>query len=231
MSTFLQLCQGVARESGTISGTLPTSVVSQSGRLLSIVKWTAEAWLRIQNMHASWLWMRKEFPATALTSSGTARYTGASWNITDLAEWIIEPRNVSIYLNATGVSDETELTFISWDQWRITYGRGTQTNNRPINYTISPAGEFCLGPIPDAIYRLNGEYRKTPQILSANADIPECPTRFHDAIMWLAVSQLAEFDEATPVAIVSAAQKFNEFLFAMRRDQLPQVEIGSDPLA
>ena len=107
MSTYLQLCQDVARESGTVSGTYPTAVASQTGRLLKIVEWTAQAYVMIQNLHADWRWMQKTFSGT--TTSGTGKYTATSWSITDLRDWLRDNRVTgymphTIYLTATGVS-------------------------------------------------------------------------------------------------------------------------------
>lgn len=231
MSTFLELGQGVAREAGAVADALPTSMVGQTGRPLSIVECTKGAWLRVQNLHASWRWMRTEFPSTAVTTSGSARYTAASWNITDHAEWLAEQHLVTIYNSATGVSDEGEIAYVPWERFRPVYLRGTQTNNRPGHWSISPANEFVFGPAPDDTYRVNGEYRKTAQILSANLDEPECPARFHDVIKWLAVVMYSEFDEVDPLFLQRAQLKYSEFLGNLERDQLPQITIGSRPIA
>lgn len=232
MSTYKELCQDVARECGTFSGVVPTAVTGQNGRLLKVVNWTADAWVMIQNLHASWKWMRQEFPvANTVTISGTARYTPASWSITDLAEWINEDGLITIYKSATGVSDEGELDPISWAEYRYLYGRGTQTNNRPIHWSVSPDdNEFCLGPIPDAVYVINGEYRQAPQVLAANGDEPNMPSRFHKGITWQGVMILGEHDEAEQQAVVNAERKYDDFLFALERDQLPRFEIGADAI-
>lgn len=228
MSTFLELCQKVARESGTVSGTLPSAVTSQTGRLAKIVYWTVEAWRQIQNLHASWLWMRDEFDSPA-TTAGTARYTAVSWNLTRWAEWITEPDTVTMYLEADGVADEGLLTYIPWATYRAVYERGTQTADRPVHYSISPAKEFCLGPKPDDAYIVRGEYRKSPQTLSANTDEPEMPTRFHDLVAHYALLLLAEHDEA-PMHIGVAERRKRELLDQLERDQLPKLELPS-PLA
>lgn len=232
MSTFLELSQKMGRESGTMSGTNITTVTGQIGRELKVVNYVAAAWTQIQNLHASWRWMRSEFPATALTSASTARYTAASWSITDFAEWINEWRlPVSLYLNATGVSDDQTIRFVDFEDWYTAYGRGSQTNNRPTSWSISPDNEFCLGAIPDAVYRVKGFYRETPQVLAANGDIPNCPARFHDIIVWRAVQMLNEHDEAAVLSIGTANAKYREFLDALERDQLPRITIGAAPLA
>ena len=199
MSTYLELSQALARESGTISGTNPTAVASQTGRLLKIVNWIDQANVAIQNLHADWRWMQKTFSGD--TSSGSGQYTPASWSITDLRDWLRDNRVTgyqphTIYLTTDGVAGEGALLEITWQQWRTTYGRGSQTNNFPSQYAISPAGEFSLGPIPDDTYTINGEYRQAAVRLTADGDIPAMPAAFHEIIVWRALMMLAEFDEA-----------------------------------
>jgi hypothetical protein len=225
VSTFLELCQKVARESGTVSGTLPSSVASQTGRLGKIVFWTADAWRQIQNRRSAWLWMRDEFGSPdAVTSAGSKRYTAASWNLTRLAEWIIDDDTVTIYLQATGVSDEGPIKYLPWHLYRRQYERGAQEQNRPVHFTVSPANEFCLGPTPDDTYVVRGEYRKTPQELTANGDIPEMPLRFHELVAWYGFLLMAEHDEG-PFHIAVATRRKRELLDELERDQLPQMTL------
>ncbi|MDO8534623.1 MAG: hypothetical protein Q7S17_07780 [Xanthobacteraceae bacterium] len=232
MSTFLQICQMTSRESGTVHGVEPKSTTGQIGRLAKVVAWTAEAWREVQNLHDNWRWMRAEFPSTALTVAGTARYTPASWNITDLASWVTERRSVSIYVSATGVSDEGEISFMpDWIDYRAMYDRGTQNNNRPTHWAISPANEFCLGSKPNAVFRVKGEYMKTAVTLSDSTDTPLCPVRFHPIIAWKAVMLLCQHDEAPLEFFAGAQQKYTQYLSDLRRDQLPKVRIASEPLA
>lgn len=229
--TYLQLAQGVARESGTAAGTI-ASVTGQTGRLLKIVNWTAQALERIENLETGWRWMRTAFPSTCVTIAGTIRYTAAGWSITNLGEWLVEDRLVTIYNSSTGVSDEGEVPYLDWSEFDRQYLRGSQTNNRPGNWSISPQNEFCLGPPPDAVYRVNSWYRRTAEALTANDDVPDMPARFHDMIMWLGVIMLNEFDGGvSPLDLARAQMKYDEYLFALRRDQLPRVTIRAKPLA
>ena len=233
MSTYLELSQALARESGTISGTNPTTVTSQTGRLLKIVNWIDQANVAIQNLHADWRWMQKTFSGD--TSSGSGQYTPASWSITDLRDWLRDNRVTgyqphTIYLTADGVAGEGALLEITWQQWRTTYGRGSQTNNFPSQYAISPAGEFSLGPIPDDIYTVNGEYRQAAVRLTADGDIPAMPAAFHEIIVWRALMMLAEFDEAAEQR-AAAILKYNEMPESLGRNQLPIVSLGGAPIA
>ncbi|CAO3403509.1 phage adaptor protein [Azospirillum palustre] len=228
MATFLQLCQSVARDSGTVSGAQPVSVSGQSGRLAKIVQFTAEAWTDIQNARSAWLWMRSEFEV--MTIAGTAEYTAAAWNLTDLAEWIVDDGSVTLYDQAIGPADEHQIEPISWDRYRRLYGRGEQVAQRPIVFSVKPNGAFLLGPAPDGAYVVRGEYRTLPQVLTVNADTPAMPARFHDAIKWRALQLLAEHDEA-PTAMATAATNYRRMLGDLERDQLPQIIIAGGPLA
>jgi len=234
MSTFLQLAQAVARESGTLGdGTGIASVSSQTGRELKAVTWTAEAWVRIQNLHTDWRWMQKTYSGT-LTSS-TSTYTAASFSITDLRDWkrdeIDGPyRPHTIYLAATGVSDERALHEISWQEWRTAYGRGTQTNNYPSSYTITPNGSIAYGPIPDATYTVNGEYMQAAVRMTADGDTPGLPDAFHQIIVHRALMLMHEHDEGD-FGVASAMRNYETMLFDLRRSQLPILAIGAPPIA
>jgi hypothetical protein len=233
MATFLELCQKVARESGTISGTAPASVIGQTDRLSKVVHWTRDAWTAIQNARGSWLWMRREFSGT--TSAGIARYTPAAFSLGDHGRWLTDQPladyfPMSAYLQSAGANDEGLIQEIPFNLWRTRYDRGIQVNARPSSYAVSPLDDLCLGPVPDGTYVIKGEYVKTPQILSANGDIPEMPARFHDAIVWKAVLLLAEHDEAN-VPMATARANYAELMVALERDQLPRLTIASQCLA
>lgn len=233
MANFLALAQKVASDSGVVSGTQPSTCQNQTGLLGKIVRWTADAWRQIQNAENAWRFMFGEF--TGNTLANTPRYTPASWNITDHAEWIhdremLNDHPYSIYSVALGVSDETRLTEIDFEQWRQSYNRGVQTVGKPRYYAISPANEFCLAPMPDGIYTVKGVYRKAPQVLSADADIPNFPDRFHDLITYRARLLLAEHDEAG-FALTTAAGEDARLMADLRRDQLPTLVIRGGTLA
>lgn len=223
MATFLELCQMVARESGTISGNLPSSVVNQTGRLAKVVHWTADAWRQLQLRRNAWLFMRGEFDGT--TTAGAARYTGASFSIDRFGNWITEAESMTCYRQGALDEGEWPLRQIDWQTWRRTYDRGVQQQNRPLHYAISPKGELCLGPVPDGAYVVRGEYRKRPQVLAENGDVPDMPARFHDAIAWYALLLLSEHDEAQ-FHVATAMRRYRTILDDLERDQLPQIVIG-----
>lgn len=235
MATYLALCQKLASDSGTISGTLPSTVVGQTQRLAKIVRWTNDAWRSIQNAHGSWRWMRSDFAGQ--TVIGQRRYTGTDFGISRLAEWIYsgmpEENRYSCYKTATGVADEGPLCFLDWDMFYATKMRGPQTSGRPAYFTITPENEIALAPLPDAAYTVRGPYRKDVQDLTVPAaidaspddNIPEMPVRFHDLIVDVALMMLGTHDEAqvqVPLWRLRQLSLFSD----LERDQLPRISMA-----
>lgn len=229
MATFLELARQVARESGTVAGAQPATVVGQTGRLLKIVEWTRDAWIAIQNSRPGWLFLRAEFSGE--TTAGQALYTAASWGLDDLAAWIDDPHATTLYRTTAGVADEGEIRALPWPLYRRAYQRGVQTPKRPTAFAVSPDNAFALGPAPDDAYTVRGEYRRTAQRLADNDDVPRgLPERFHDIIAWRALIELATFDEA-PEAVQRAIGEYRARLQDLERDQLPGIETAAEPLA
>lgn len=231
MATFLALAQKLASESGTIEGTLPTTVTGQTKRLGKIVRWVNDAWRSIQNAHASWRWMRSDFSGPTVASQRL--YTGAQMGVSSrFAEWICTGNSetehrYSCYLTATGVSDEGPLQFVDWDTFWSVCMRGTQTNGRPILFSVSPDNQLALHPIPDAVYTVRGPYRKDVQELTADGDIPEMPVRFHDLIVDVALANmLTVHDEAQAQIGLYRLRQIGRFC-ELERDQLPRITMGA----
>lgn len=225
---YLSLCQMVSSQSGTVSGDAqPTTTVRQSGRLLKIVGWTSTAWKDLQNLHNDWLWMWSEW--TGPVTAGAPRYTPASWNIARFGHWITKAETVTIYDTALGPIDEGCLRFIEWEEYRRRYTRGVQVAGRPREYSISPADEFCFGPIPDKSYTAKGEFQKNAQILGSTNDpdneVPELPdSGLHTVIAWKALILLGQYDEgAWPVT--TATTRCTDDLRSMQKYR-PKVSIG-----
>lgn len=224
MASFLQIVQKTARESGTFSS-VPSGVTGQTGRNEKVVNWVIDAWTDIQNSEDQWRWQRKEF--SNVLSVGTFKYTALSFNLTNHSRWVDDPESMTIYLTATGVSDENALGVISFETWRIKYGRGTQTSQRPTEYAITPANEIAVGPAPDVVHTILGQYYQGAQVLAADADIPECPIRFHDVIAWLALMRLHAADEAAEQFTRVKEDKYEPLLNNLKRDQLPELVIAA----
>jgi hypothetical protein len=243
MATRLQLAQKVASEAGTVpgTGTLPTATTGQTDPyLVKIIRWVDDAWIQIQNTNASWLWMQSEFYGNL--ADGTQRYDYTDFNdltsaaaITRFADWIIDRRpyqdsGVSLYETAVGVSDEGPLSFMKWDEFYKTKLRGTVNEGKPTLFTVAPDQKLVFSYTPDDTYTVRGRYRKDVQTLAADGDIPECPVRFHDVIVDVALMMLGTHDEA-PAQLPLWQMRNSKNFCALERDQLPRMEFSEGPLA
>lgn len=203
MSTFLELCQSVAVESGTVP-TIgePLTVTGQTDpRLYRVVRWTREAWRQIQTSESHWRWMRGEFSGT--TTSGTQRYLASDLGIsTRFGQWILpdapEYVDMTYYKTSTGQSGEQRMSYKPWNEFyrECLVGSVASNTGAPQIFTVTPDNKLAFYPIPDDTYTIRGQYMKSEQILAADTDEPEMPSQFHPLIEWLALGLLATFDES-----------------------------------
>ncbi len=184
MSTFLELCQDLRRESG-ISGSGPSSTVSQTGEMLRIVEWIQSAYKYVQNLHSTWLFLQNDF--TFNTVASTQTYTPTAAGYAEVGRW--KDDTFQYYLTSTGISAQQDLQFVPWDEFSAYYLRGslqTQTGP-PTVVTIRPNRSLMFWPIPDAVYTITGEYFKRAQAMSGDTSEPLIPTEFQDVIVWRAL--------------------------------------------
>lgn len=239
--TFLELCQKAALESGVIDGTQPTTVIGQTGLLAKLVSWTADAVEWVEQEENGWLWMRKPWSGSLTASSRT--YAAASFTspgnaigpATDFGSWITDDVRrkiypVTLYLTATGVSDEQRLKQIPYEQWQRDFDTGTQTTERPWRYTISPRNEIIFAQSPDAAYTAKGMYRRCSLRPTINTSTPAWPVQYHVVAAWEAGRRLALFDEAYDNARRCEMER-DTLMQKLRADQLPPMRFSGGPLA
>lgn len=237
MGTFLTICQDTVLDVGIAEdGATPTAVTGQVGELLRVVRGVRQGWVDIQNKYDNWRWMRVGF--TVPTVSGTAAYAYTSAidaltasNITRFARWWADNEDdwIKCYLTSDGVGVEYRLAFLPWESFRKIYRIGTQNNGKPAHVTIDPQNNLVIGPTPDAIYTISGDYQRSAQILAADDDVPELPSRFHELLQYEAMERNGYFESAQEV-ITRAQRMRSKLTHELERDQLPPPQLGV-PLA
>lgn len=230
MATFLELCAKLAQNTAA-TGPAPATVVGQTGRKGQVVGFVRDAWTAIQNMSPYWSWLRAEFEGDLVVNQ--LIYQPADLGIaTRFSEWIEDDpaRDVpamSLYDNSIGRDDEAWIREISYDAWRMRFDYRTHDAQRPTYWAIYPGdNSLRFGSRPDKAYKVRGEYRKTPQVLAADTDVPEMPDRFHDLIWQKAAMKLAGSDEAVQAYQFSKADH-DETMAALLRDCLPKFSTGA----
>jgi hypothetical protein len=224
MSTFLELAQELAIEAGMSgAGTSPTTVTGQVGEMSRAVRWVLRAYKAVQNLHPDWKFLQTEFSFP--TIAATANYTKAAASLTELGSW--KDDSFRCYLTATGVSDQQDLDFVPWQDFRQTYALGSLStqSGRPQVVTIKPDLSVTFWPIPDAVYTVTGEYYKRAQTMAADADEPIIPSEHQPIIVWRALMYYGAF-AAADEKYAHGQNEYKASLSALRANQLPDMALG-----
>lgn len=195
MSTFLELSVECRSLSG-IGGTGPADVVTAQGIELKIVNYIKHAWNAIQAHPKNWKWMWRDYLPAGGNPLQTVPTT-QDYVLVGVEEIFV--KTFRSYLTATGVADRQRMTWLDYEKFQRAYGIVVSTEDRPIKATRLPTGNLRIYPTPDAIYSIEFEYMKTPQILAANGDIPEMPERFHQLIVYEALKRFGKAHDAPEI--------------------------------
>lgn len=218
---FLQLCARVASECG-VSTTEPTSTSGQTGRLGQIVNWVNAAWMDLQQRRNDWRFMVGSF--TVATTSGDGAYSTSDCAISNFRDWRRD--TLKIYLTSAGQETETYLRFMEYADWYDRYNTGAQSNSYPIHFSVDHDNDILLGPKPDGIYTVSGEYMKAATELSGDDDEPELPTEWHMAIVYRAMMKYGRYAGASEV-YTDGANEYKRMLREMLRTlRLPDEVAG-----
>lgn len=216
-----------------VSGAALTTLINQPLEIQRLVGWVNAAFLEIQESHADWNFMRESFQFN--TVLGQQAYTPVQAGIpvsgteTVLGNW--KKDSFRLYSTAQGVTNENFMPYYYYDTFRNLYqfssSRLIQT--RPIAFTADPDKNLLLGPVPDGVYTVNGEYFIRPYELVADTDVPVLPSQFHLVIVYRAMMHYGAFEAASEV-YQRGLTEFNKMKAKLEIDQLPQITFGA-PLA
>ncbi len=194
---LLGLVQSLHHEA-KLAGAEPDAVTGQTGRAADLVRWSIEAWNDIQrDRDGKWNWLRSHFTLDTTAEDPSYAYgncndVGDDAAITRFRRWDLDSRERPlIYLSADGKATERQLAIDNWTHFRYLYVRATHTAAYPGAIAVDVANNLYLGPTPDAVYRVTGNYWKSNQALAADADIPELPADYHMMIVWRAIVKYA----------------------------------------
>ncbi len=223
---LLQLCETTIERCGiTLSGPL-TTAENQSGEILQVVNWVKQSWLEVQLAQSNWDWMNADF--SFQTEAGKQEYLVSEANATNFSKWL--PDTFRIYKASIGKGDDTFLEEDSWQSFRDLYMFGVQQPNKPSVFAIRRRNKsLCMGPIPDDIYTVYGEYQKAATALVEDEDIPGMPQDYHMLIVHAARMKYAAFENA-PEVWAEASKDFDWNMNKLVELNLSEIGLGS-PLA
>ena len=209
--TFLELCQAVRQEVG-ISGTGPSTVLSQEGQLKAIVDFVVEAEFQINGLWKDWDFLWSQYSTTlALGVSEPALPKPA-----DLGTWDLR----SFYLDYS-TDDWAKLSPLGYIEWRDTLRQGVQDNSSPNYFIIKPNGNLIVHPVPDKAYTISADYWRIGTRLTANLDESPIPAQYHRSIIARAKTMWAEREEA-PEILLAASAEYQDVLDKLESQSLPE---------
>ena len=226
--TYLELCVR-AREEAGITGSGPTSVTGQTGQLLRLVNWVQQAWIEIQLMRPNWDFMNSEFSFD--TTAETRDYLAADYSITDMKLWDLN--SFIAYETAEGESTQYPLIYLPYATWRDSYrvGMNERASDKPVYITRLPTNQIRFEPMPDKAYTIQGDYKRSGQVLTADADeLTNFPLDFHMLVVWQALKSFG-FYESAPEVLEQAEVNFDNLLFRLEIEQIPTMSEDRSPLA
>jgi len=210
MSTYLVLCQNMARDIG-IPGTGPDDVTSTSlsEEENAVVRYVKQADLDIQSRWFNWDFLWTEASITPVI--GTSTLTSPS----DVGNWKLD---AIVFSKAT--NSYQELEYMDWDDYNLEYKMGVVESGTPEVFSVKPDNVIDVYPTPDATTAISVAYWATPTELAADADISAIPPRLHKIITSRAKIYYAENEDA-PEILSGALAEFEDLLDKLESDQLP----------
>lgn len=219
--------------SGTAIQTALPAVAGATGSVGRVVGWVNDALSDILMAHDDWDFMRSSNilgqGVSFATIAGQASYPlGAGPGtvgvaVDTLGKWDRE----SIWCNttATGPNDEANLGEVTFDAWRAAYMNNANRNvrTRPTVFAVGPDLSLCLGPPPNGLYSVTGDYFAAPATMVLDADIPAgLPTRFHMLIVYKAMQSYAGYESA-PEVMERGSQQYASMYAQLEALRAPRI--------
>ena len=187
---FLELVQetmAILRIGQGDIGEEPATVLGQTGKLREVVRFVRRAWVDVQNDQTGWRFMR--FPGQLTLAQGA--FTALTSAIPDfdlLSVSDSDGRGRFITLFGDDNTSEQVVRYVPWQNWQQSYlQRGPRGEGAPANFTLTPSNNFEFDLIADRPYTISFWYKRTPQELLVDTDVPSMPARYHMAIVWWAI--------------------------------------------
>lgn len=222
--TFLEIVQQIAQEADVGE---PSSVVAQSGESKRLVQWGQSAYRDICKRYRNWKFLRSEFSVN--TVSGTQAYLptacsdvgalNATITAAGFSHWW--PRTFRIYKQSAGIATQRYFTNRGYPRFRDRWLIGDPAAQAPVEFTERERDKaILLGPKPDAVYVITGEYQRVAPVLALDADEPLFPGEFHEIVVWWALLRYYGFEEDAG-GYSHAETEYKKLVGALERDQLP----------
>ena len=186
--------------------------------------------------------MTVSLPQQLTLPQGINMFTPQSLNIANpgLQQWITGGVSGQIPLSVWPAQpevrgNERDLVVYDYPEFRRLYQFGDSISNpqtgQPQAVSVDVQDRLVVWPTPDQAYRLAGTYRRVPQELEGDQDLPIVNAAYHDAIVRYAIFMLHEHDEADSNMIILASNRADKKLDPLRRRYLTSnISLANHPI-
>ena len=208
-----------------MQGTGPSSVLNVQGVEEVLVRMVRDAYVDVQNQREEWNFLLDDgtfstqigvdtYNLTAIFGTPTPplkKYKVDSFRIT-------ETNGSQIYLKNLD-RDVLEARYLNDVQQKL-----------PTQYAINPENNALIfKPIPNGLYTVNFRYWRSPEILSADTQVPLLPLSFHNLIAYAAAAKMAVY-LGSPELYQEYSQKANGMLGQLMRMEIPKMRLRNRPM-
>jgi hypothetical protein len=217
---YLSLCDTLIKEAG-IEASGVSSVTGQTGMQRKVVDWVSRAWVEVQNKR-DWNFLWGESSFNTIVDKQTYHPDDDLSLSPSLRRWSY----ASLIHSTTSGDSKFYLKYVPWS----TFDNTLSSSGTPTQFTIKPDRSLKFNSVPDTISKVSFEYTRTPQVLSANTDIPILPTAHHEVILYQAMLYLAAEQDA-PELYQDASRQLMMRLADLSSESIPNPYVASVPLA
>ncbi len=216
---YLEICQRVhrlAQVQGQFGSVVDTGINREIAQIVS------DCWVDIQKYRKDWLFMWKEL--SFITEVGREYYDTdylfPTPGTSDLGYFKLVDYRTSMYAVDPDDLKTRSVTFVEYEQFRHSF-RNESSTGSPRWWTYHPASyEIQVQGTPDKLYALTSDYYRLPQVLTENVDVPHILSKWHDLIVYKALS---DFGAAKSIHGISSKfeMKYAVELGELMREQAP----------
>jgi len=202
-----------------------------------VVRWTTEAYNKIQTMHENWNFLHNQF--TFELQAGLSTYNPSLIVGSNNGVGVRTPTKDTFIIQQTNTNKEkTRLRYVPWSVWQIDEKRlNVDEVRQPTMYTEDPSGVYHfypseqaqINPLDNINHTITFQGYARPHVMTVNNDIPAIPEQYQELIKMEALIRYAEFYNS-PEVYKSAALMFQEGIKKMEYSELPRENLRTPTL-
>ena len=221
---FLELVNSLRIEAGASGRAIDTleapGLAAETDRFK---RWIASAWNDIQIQHTDWNFHLVE--STHTLEVGVTVLNMTEFMAGDVAEWMVNTFRITQPASTRMLSQT--MQYIDYYYWRNGEGMDTTREGMPQSFSIQPQTEAIhLSMTPDKAYDIFYDYRRTPQRLTEDLDVPIIPIRYHELIVAWAMRKYG-YHEVASEKLAQSMEIIGRLFPALEMDQLPEITLAT----